>query len=401
MRAVFVNHCHPDTPHVCALRVTSFALAMSARGHQVVLLTETLDDNDDGQNVHELADDLAGHNWVVPFSLPVKPISNRALSRLRTGKTPNGWRQMMIAKHYLMNSGVFGDWRKAAAPHLKVLADDFQPEIIWASFGNTDVWNIASDLSKRAGCPWVGDLKDNWSAFLPRGFKQMIAHRFRHAVAMTAFSKAHQLEAGRWFKSKASVIYSGFDEEPVTADVPERRRILLTGSVYNDAQAAELIEGIKRWLSGRDAEADRVELCYAGADAARIRTLVAPLEDACNVVINDYLALDELRSMQAGAWVNAYMYSPRSLFQHKPLELLAAGRPVLAFPDESAEVLGIATEVDGTLKACVTANEVCNFLTVLENDAPTPPNQDRLNAYSWQGQAEILEKVLGDVVQRS
>ena len=44
MKLVLVNHCHPDRPHVCALRMREFARALARKGHQVVLLTGTLDD---------------------------------------------------------------------------------------------------------------------------------------------------------------------------------------------------------------------------------------------------------------------------------------------------------------------------------------------------------------------
>jgi len=393
MRAVFVNHCHPDTPHVCALRMTSFALAMAARGHQIVLLTETLDNDDEGQDVESLGDDLAHHDWVVPYSLTVRPLHNDMLSRLRAGQLPGGLRQLTIARHYLFNSGLFGGWRKGASAYLDILAEHFQPDVIWASFGNTDVWNIAKDLSSLVGCPWVADIKDNWSAFLPYGFAQLIANRFKSVAQMTAFSKAHQAEARRWFKTEPSVIYSGFDQTAVEADVVQNgRRILLTGSVYDDRQAAELINGIATWA--RAGNADGLEVRYAGADVERMMALMAPLEGTCNIIIDGYLELTRLRSLQAGAWVNAYMHSPRSLFQHKPLELLAAGRPVLAFPDESAEVKEIAREVGGTLSTCSTANEVVAFLNSLERDSSISLKSDHMNDYSWQSQAETLERVL-------
>ncbi len=400
MRAVFINHCHPDTPHVCGLRLTSFALVMAARGHQIVLLTEALDEDDQGQDLTALAGDLAHHDWAVPYSLAVKPLPNGTLARLRQGQLPNGWRQLMIAGYYLCNSGLYGNWRKAVFPYLKILAEDFQPEVIWASFGNTDVWNIGSDLSGLTNRPWVADMKDNWSAFLPTGFKQMIANRFRTASAMTAFSGGHQAEVRQWFGTEAEVIYSGFDEVSVVAGpLEEKPRILLTGSLYAEDQTKILIGGIHAWLKQREAGAGQIELCYAGGDGERVRQYTNGFSDLCDLVINDYLSLDELRSLQAGAWVNAYMYSPRSLFQHKPLELLAAGRPVLACPGECQEVLDIARDVGGNLNTCGSIDEVVAFLNSVDSDGSGSLDLERMNAYSWQGQAVALERVLDKVRQ--
>ena len=41
MRAVFINYCHPDTRHVCAVRLREFANALSQQGNRIVLLTAT------------------------------------------------------------------------------------------------------------------------------------------------------------------------------------------------------------------------------------------------------------------------------------------------------------------------------------------------------------------------
>ena len=68
-----------------------------------------------------------------------------------------GLRQLSIAWQYAVHSGMFTDWRRAAQPHLEILREVFKPDCLWASFGNTDVWNIAQDLSRLAAVPWVGE----------------------------------------------------------------------------------------------------------------------------------------------------------------------------------------------------------------------------------------------------
>jgi len=395
MRAVFINHCHPDTPHVCALRLRSFAEAMAARGHQIVLLTETLNMDDAGQDWSQLPDDLTSHDWSEPYRLAARPEHDETLSRLRQGKLPFGIRQLTIAMRYQRQSGVFGDWQEGAAAYLPSLARDFKPDVVWATFGNTDSWNIAKYLSKLSSCPWVADVKDNWKAFLPTGFRGVIAMRFQDAARMTTFSESHQAHTRQWFLEDATVVYSGFDAGAVEPDVmADGHRILLTGSLYDAGWAKELIQGIALWLVRREAGAPAVEFRYAGADSERAKELSAPLGDLCTVMINGFLPLEQLRALQAGAWVNAYMYSERALFQHKPIELLAAGRPILACPGESPEVMKIAEDVNGDLQTCRTAEEVARYLGSLAPSAEAKPMGEKMERYSWQGQAEILEGVL-------
>ncbi len=402
MRAVFVNHCHPNAPHVCALRMTKFAHAMADRGHQIVLLTETLGPDDLGQNSADLEADLKLHDWSAPFYLAVRPTTDRTLKKLRVGALPFGIRQLVIAHRYFTQSGLFGDWRCASRSFLPVVSQTFCPDVVWASFGNTDVWNIARDLSRAADCSWVADLKDNWSAFLPFGFKKMIAERFNGAASLTAFSKGHSVEVRRWFKRDATVIYSGFDQNDVVAAEPEHpRKIVITGSLYDGQQAKILMKGFELWLSVRNKDQSPIEIHYAGGDGERFDMLAAHVARYCGVVNSGYLPLDDLRTLQASAMVNAYMYSPQAIFQHKPLELLSALRPILTVPDERNEVKIIAENVGGRLHTCSTAEQVADCLASAENNEPSIIDRDRLNAYSWQQQAAALEGVLKQIIEHS
>jgi len=399
MRAVFINHCHPDTPHVCALRLRSFAETMAARGHQIVLLTETLNAGDAGQDRAGLPDDLASHDWSKPFRLAVRPDPDEVLSDLRNGLLPSGIRQLAIALRYFRQSGVFGDWQKGACVYLPMLARDFKPDVVWATFGNTDSWKIAQDLARLSNCPWVGDVKDNWAAFLPTGFRQLIANRFQDMARMTAFSESHRDHARQWFANEAAVVYSGFDAATLEPDIMnDGIRILLTGSLYGEQRANELVKGITLWLRERGTDGPAVEFRYAGADSERARVLAQPLGDLCQVVIDGFLPVEKLRALQMGAWVNAYMYSERALFQHKPIELLAAGRPILACPAESAEVLSIAGDVSGNLQTCETAGQIAAYLGSLAPAVEALLIGKKMAEYSWQGQVEVLESVLNDAL---
>jgi hypothetical protein len=395
MRAVFVNHCHPDTPHVCALRVTSFAHAMAVRGHQIVLISETLVAGDDGNDIAKLKSELSTHDWSEPFHLAVRPEHDATLEKLRNGQLPSGIRQLTIAKNYLFHSGVFGNWRRAAQPFLAELSRLFNPDVVWASFGNTDVWNIADDISKMSGCPWVADIKDNWSAFLPFGFTRLIANRFQRASALTAFSIAHQTEARKWFKQKTTVVYSGFDQVPINADIPATgKRLLVTGSLYDDEKVNVLVGGVRSWLLDRDGSVGPVEFRYAGGDARRFERLTKPLQEYANVIVDDYLDTRRLRSLQAGAMVNVYVYSPRSLFQHKPIEMLAAGRPILAVPGESEEVQNIARKTGCLIGTCETEEQIKSYLANVEADASATVSSEKVDVYSWQQQSDILQTTL-------
>lgn len=394
LRAVFVNHSHPHKTHVSALRLTSFARVLASEGHKIVLLSEALHADDSAPSATQIDTNLKNHDWTRPFVLPCPPKPAPLLARARVGRLGFGMRQGVLGASYLFRSGVFSDWQAGARPFLSVLAKTFCPQIVWGTFGNTDAWNIARNLAALSDCPWVADLKDNWGAFLPRGFAGLMAARYRDAAHMTVYSKSHGDEADRWFNQSKTVIYSGFYEN-ATPPEPEAFRILLTGSIYDDACLTHLIGGIRNWL---DQSANDVVFSYAGNDGERVTHQAETLHGLCKTDIRDFLPYNEVIALQKAAGINIYVRNPRSLFQHKTIELLAAGSPVISIPGESDEAERIADQVGGHLMSCETQEQVVQALEKAFSELRQPLNTNKMNTFSWQAQANRLEQVFENVI---
>lgn len=400
IRAVFLNHIHSDSNHVSAMRMRSFARSFSDSGHQIILLSESLNRHDAAKSVSRVEQELTSHDWSQPFFLACPPEPSLLLSRARNGEVIFGLRQAILASAYVFRSGVFTDWFEGSSRYLPMLGQNFRPDVVWGTFGNTDAWNIARRLADLSGCPWVADLKDNWGAFLPTGLGRLMAARYRDAAHMTVFSKSHLDEASRWFDQEKTVIYSGFNDVAVAAP-PEQAgpfRILLTGSIYDDAYLTRFIRGLRDWL---EVEGNKqVILSYAGNDGDRVRRHTACLEGLCETNTHDFLPFEELHAMQKTASLNVYMRKSRNLFQHKILELLAAGRPVLSFPGEGGEATAIAKQVGGSLLSCDTEDQVFQALQKVSSQEQPAIDGEKMQSYSWASQAGDLEtvfrKVIGD-----
>ncbi|MHA1108506.1 MAG: hypothetical protein ACTSQV_05235, partial [Alphaproteobacteria bacterium] len=213
MRMVFVNQCHPDTPHVCAVRLREFAAAMARRGHRVVVLTETLQGKSGGDAGGDFAQRLAGHDWGAPLHMACGRARSPLLERLHQGELPCGLRQAVVAGHFVLRGGVFAHWNAGSGEAIAALAHSFRPEMVWATFGCTDAWNIARRLAAFAGCPWVADLKDNWENFIPFGLRRVMARRYGDAAHFTVLSEVHAEVAAARFGVSATVIYSGIPSD--------------------------------------------------------------------------------------------------------------------------------------------------------------------------------------------
>jgi hypothetical protein len=408
MRAVFVNYCHPDTPHICGIRVPSFAKAMAQRGHQIVLITKSLTEKEHGIEPSELPAAMARHDWRLPLHLPVTPVPDFWLARIREDKLATPLRKAVVAHYYWRRCGVFADWVEATRPYWQVLAISFKPQVTWGTFGNTDTWVVTRQIAKLASCPWVGDLKDGWEDFIPFGLRGHTSRRFRDASAFTANSEHFAAQARPWFRKNAEVVYSGvadcfFREAPIAARDGRAFRITLTGSLYDEGVLVQFLSLVGRWARARKGQVGRlVEVIYAGADAERFRRHAQLLANDCRVAIKNYLSLEELAVLCRSASINAYLHNPKT-FHHKLFELLACARPVLAFPGESEEAIRLAKAISAPLLAPRSPEELEGELDrAVNGESRVIADNERLwQQLSWQAQSANLERCLAQAQVRA
>ena len=398
MKAVFINHCHPEVAHVCGLRAGRFADALAARGHQIVLVTGPGPDGEDEVPVRELPAALGRHDWGKPFRLACPPYDARPAAAAREGRLAGGVRQAVIAWSYLTMGGMFPDWQAGVGPYLPALANAFSPDVVWGTFGNTDTWKLCRHLAGLSDCPWVGDFKDNWQAFVPFGFRHLMARRLRDGAAMTVLSIAHCDQADVLFPHiRKAVVYSGVDAvgEVEAVEPGGGCELTLTGSIYDVPTLERMLAGIARWSHARKRR--EVTLHYAGNDAKRVRA--AAEKSGVHLRLEGYLPQARLHALQAAASANLYIYDPRCLLHHKALELIAAGRPVIAFPGETAEVKDLAAEAGTTLFACADAAALGVALDVIAGDPPPVPEAAARAGFTWAARAEVLERELAEAVR--
>lgn len=403
MRAVFVNQCHPETPHVCAVRLRGFARTLTAKGHRIVLLTECLGDETAGSGPRDLTERLARHRWDEVFHVGCRPAAAPFLERLRAGRLPWGFRQATVAASFVFAGGVFSHWRRASQSAVAELARSFRPEIVWGTFGVTDAWNIARDLARMAECPWVADLKDNWNNFIPFGLRGYLAGRYRDAARMTALSEAHASIGRARFGLDTTTVYSGFPLRVLQglASNPDSGpfRIVSAGSIYDGVAFKAIIAGIAGWLA-KSSLTTPVEFLYCGDDHARVTALTTSLASLCKVDVRPFVAADELNAHQRRAAVNIYPRYRPMLFHHKFIECLSTGRPVICLPAETAECRRIAEETGITLFSCDGAGEVETALDAIVARRWPRMDTSRLAQYSWEQQADVLAKVFASARDR-
>jgi glycosyltransferase involved in cell wall biosynthesis len=406
MRIVLVNHCHPDTPHVCATRLREFAGALAERGHRVALVTEPLRGGGVPPSARDITEMLKAGIEPSPMIVATPPKRRRVLKALRRGLWPWGIRQALIAYYYLLYGGLYADWRAGARPYVATLAADFKPDVVWASFGSVDCWQIARDIARAARCPWVGDLKDFWTGFIPGPLRNRLAARFRDAAAWTALSQTHAEASRPWFGPQIDVVYSGFEADAIRRekkDAPEDTLLMtLTGSVYGGKFLKPLFTGLANWANGKPEEfRKRLLFIYRGNAQFEVGAALARAKLPFQAKAGGFVPLDELQELHQIAFANLYVTNSRT-FHHKAIELLAARRPILAFPPDHAEATDLAERTGGSFHQCRSAAHLAESLdeAFAEYEAPERPVDDELESLTWAAQAAELEKVFERVLAK-
>jgi len=402
MRLVLINHCHPNTPHICATRMREFAHAMTLLGNKVILLTETLDGVPTKTRPEQTSEIILNHNFSTPLHIAVEPIGHPLIRKLRNGTLPWGIRQAVVVWYFFYYKGVYTDWRAGSQPYLNPISDNFKPDLVWATFLNTDAWNIAIDLAKISKIPWIGDIKDPWEIYIPAPFRKFLANYFDTCLAITTFSSFNSNDVRKWFKSPTKILYSGFwsgQVEAINKLNSDKINISLTGGIYNVRSLNKLMQGVKIWLKGLSKnQRSKVHLTYAGHDTEAVKTATQKLTKLCKINLKGFIPITELREIHQNSIANMYVKID-STFHHKTIEMLSAGRPIICYPEENNEAIEIAKTTNITLHSCKSAIEISQALNKSLNTLSNRvAENEKLKELTWDSQAKKLENLFKTIL---
>ncbi|MHB8872442.1 MAG: glycosyltransferase [Myxococcaceae bacterium] len=394
MNILLINPVHPSTAHVSAVRADRFGNELAKLGHRVVLLCAARDDDE-----LRPRGELRTHDWTHPYVLSTESASHPAAETGRSAVL----RKIETMSRMVMDGGYQSPWVRSAVSDMLSRVADFRPNVIWVTFGKMEAVVVARRLARRLEVPWVLDLKDNWEIYVPRGLRRVMAFRTRGWVALTANSEFTRDRARIWQRDEATVIYSGVDQVFFERDQPrldDRFTINLVGGLYFVERVLGLLDGIGQWVDRLTAaDRARVQVCYLGSDLARFEACIGMRRRGFEARAIGYLSAGDLAPACRHAAVNAYVVHDGT-FHHKLLELLACGRPLIAYPAERAESRRLALQVQGELLEPSDPESVAQALDDVHRrwEARSCSAQDRSpELYSWTAQTRMLEELLTHV----
>ena len=399
MRLVFVNHAHPALAHVSGMRLGSFSRSMAARGHEVVLLTSTLPGATDDP-IEPVSTRLSRHDWGMPLTIPVAPLAGPS----EPANVPALVRRGLTLGRFLKYGGVHDRWTSAVKPCIGDLVSAFRPQAVWGTFGNTSNLVLAQAVARAARCPWVIDVKDNWTTFLRPGVRELMAWRFRDAVGYTSNASHHEQIASRFlWQQRTQVVYSGVAEAFFASSLTltsAPKQFMLVGSTYDGVRLRRFLHVAKEWIDGLSpSDRHALKFVYAGSDHDRVRQALAEVALPCAVEVTPQLSIEELAQRCRVSFANCYLWAEFT-FHHKLLELLVSGRPVVSFPGEAAESLRLASLSPTPFASCANAGELLEALTRAWNRRDAPPVVNTSQPWKWSDRAAGLDAFFSEIVRR-
>lgn len=224
---------------------------------------------------------------------------------------------------------------------------------------------------------------------------------------MTANSQFTSDLASKGLGAAPTVVYSGVEPDfffsgTDSPETPVRFSLNVIGSVYFPDKLGSFFEGVRAWFDSLSAEQrQQVTITYLGGDAEIVRSVAASHWPQMPLQAPGYVPVAEMARFCKAAAANAYIANPTT-FHHKLLELLACGRPVIAFPSEMAESVQLANSLGAGLLIADTTEAVTSLVkhlhTSWQSGAFPAPRRDVARHLSWAAQTDILERVLVRVV---
>lgn len=391
MNILMINPAHPSIPHISAMRADRFGTELAKLGHRVTLLCAEPEDG-----LVAPIENPRTHDWSRPFVLAAGTASRTTIPTSRTGLL----RRVETVGRLLTTGGYLGEWAQCAVSALLARARELAPDVIWVTYGKMEAVIAAQRLARKLHVPWVLDLKDTWERFVPAGLRLPMALRTRGWAAITANSELAREQSRRYQRHDASIVYSGVDDaflvrEP---DVDDAFTINLVGGLYYDARVLEVLDGIGQFVAALPpADRAKVEVAYFGADTQRFETCVAAQPRAFPTRVRGYLSVADMARACRRAAVNLYV-THHEAFHHKLLELIACGRPLMAYPIEREESRQLAARVHAEVLEPADPAAIARMLGEIHR-RPAATNNPHLAEFSWPAQTRLLERILLDVTK--
>ena len=305
-------------------------------------------------------------------------------------------------------------WWCQARKRMLSLLQSRRFDVVWATSDPLTPLALASEASSAARIPWIADIRDclnvqHFGSWYKRPFFRRQERRLcRRADRVVTVSEGLAAELRKLTPRPVSVIHNGFDPTLLPEEKPQPTpifTILYTGTLvlpYRDPRP--VFRAIELCIARRQIPRDQAEVRFLGTDPGRVQDALAGMPAGFPVHVLPRVPHRAALAAQMNASVLLLLAqaSERGVMTGKIFDYLAAGRPILAVPDdhETTSALlkqtgaGVAlTEVEAI------ARQLADWYAAWKLDPSfnLQRNEDAIAGYSRREQAKQLADLLNQL----
>jgi len=408
-KVLFVTPAFPPQNHIAARRPAGLAKYMKEFGWDVTVLTQC-----EPQHVQnplspaEMREQTGlDESRIIRVARPVRRLSRNPILKALSG----------VAEYWVLPGS---DNRRVAKLSIeKTRGMDLDADVIWATAPGYSVFIVASNLAKRLGVPWVADFRDIADKYVvyPRWVRGIMA--WREAVLCKGASHVITVERNeeilaRRHRLPVTFIPNGFEPEHL-CETPRRPspdvfRIVYTGSVRGEEDLLPVFQAANALVAEGAIPRKDVHIEFYGflGRQARRAHQLGLTSDGVRCMVKPWQSWpDTLRAQREATVLLVLGSSAMPYFiPGKLFEYMAAGRPVLAYPQGPTGIDRILRST-GIGRSCSSVGELRELIRewYLEwkrtGDIHLDRNPAEIGKWSRREQAGQLAAVLESVVAGS
>jgi glycosyltransferase involved in cell wall biosynthesis len=301
-------------------------------------------------------------------------------------------------------------WQQARAKvHFLLRSQRF--DAIWATSDPMVPMGLAAEAAEMAGIPWVADIRDSFNVQRMGSWykRPFFARQERRLTAMAgqvvAVSAGLAEGLGGRIGRRVEVIPNGFDLSLLPDSPPARAplfTILYAGALMlPHRNPAPLLRAVELCIERKFIPADQIEVLFYGSDAGLIdQTFPGALQRVPMKVLPRISHREILRAQMSSAVLLLLTHaSEKGVLTGKVFDYLAAGRPILAVPDDHGEIASLLRRTGAGL-ALTATEDIVDLLAKWHGDwkagrdTAATRNAEEIGRYSRRAQAKRLAEIL-------
>ncbi len=305
-------------------------------------------------------------------------------------------------------------WWRQARQQIRSLLETTRFDAIWATSDPLTPLALALDASRSSGIPWAADLRDclnvqSFGSWYKRSFFRRQERRLCRAadrVITVSEGLAEALEGITG--NRVSIIPNGFDPSLLPSEKQSPNRvftILYAGTLVVGRQDPRpVFRALELCLQRGHIPPADVELLFLGTKPESVKQVLADVSQALPVRVLPRLPHRAALALQSQASVLLLLAhaAERGIMTGKVFDYLAAGRPILAVPDDR-HTTSVLLKATGAGMAVTDVESIARQLSEwygrwrLDRSFNVQRNETEIGRYSRAVQAGELARILTEL----